>query len=216
MRVIVDIGHPGHVHFYKHVIWRLQKEGHKTLISARDKDVTLDLLDHYALPYRTLSTIGSGHWGMAKEFLQREWALLRLVRDFNPDVVTEIGGVFVAPICKLLGKPSVVFTDSEHVRIDRYLTYPFASEVCTPACFKRDIGKSHIRYPGYHFRSFQLISAAFNPVLTIYGFHQYLLVIEAGSERLKTKFYKSSVEKAGSYSSISGKNSNTCLLGVFL
>ena len=120
------------------------------MISARDKDVTLDLLDHYALPYRTLSTIGSGHWGMAKEFLQREWALLRLIRDFNPDVVTEIGGVFVAPICKLLGKPSVVFTDSEHVRIDRYLTYPFAGEVCTPACFKRDIGKSHIHYPGYH------------------------------------------------------------------
>ncbi len=150
MRILVDMGHPGHVHFYKHAIWRLQKKGHQVLVSARDKDVTLALLDHYGFPYRTLSAIGHGRWGLAREFLLREWALLRLIREFNPDVVTEIGGLFIAPVCRLLGKPSIVFTDSEHVAIDRYLTCPFASAICTPECFKRDVGQRQIRYAGYH------------------------------------------------------------------
>jgi predicted glycosyltransferase len=150
MRVLVDVGHPGHVHFYKHVIWRLQDRGHEVLISARDKDVTLALLDHYGFPYRTLSAIGNGHWGLVREFLQREWALLRLIREFDPDVVTEIGGLFIAPICRLLGKSAIVFTDSEPVPLDKYFTYPFASVICTPDCFMRDLGKRHIRYAGYH------------------------------------------------------------------
>lgn len=60
MRVLVDIGHPGHVHFYKHAIWELQARGHEVLVSAREKDVTRALLDHYGFPYRNLSTIGSG------------------------------------------------------------------------------------------------------------------------------------------------------------
>ncbi|MBN1994966.1 MAG: DUF354 domain-containing protein [Anaerolineae bacterium] len=150
MRVLIDVGHPGHVHFYKHVIWNLQKQGHEVLISARDKDVTLALLDYYQFPYRVLSAIGKGFWGLAAEFLKREWALLRLMQEFKPDVVTEIGGLFIAPVCKLLRKPSLVFTDSEPVPLDRYLTYPFASAIYTPDCFMRDLGKRHARYAGYH------------------------------------------------------------------
>jgi predicted glycosyltransferase len=150
MRVLVDIGHPGHVHFYKHVIWHLEREGHQVLISARDKDVTLALLDHYGFAYQTLSGIGRGRWGLLREFLQREWALLRLIRAFDPDVVTEVGGLFIAPVCQMLKKPSIVFTDSEPVPLDRFFTYPFASMICTPECFMRDLGNRHIRYAGYH------------------------------------------------------------------
>jgi predicted glycosyltransferase len=148
-RILVDIGHPGHVHFYKHAIRWLRDEGHDVLIAARDKDVAIRLLDHYGFPYRTVSAAGSGRWGMVRELVQRERALLQLIREFDPDVVTEIGGLSIALIGWLLRKPTVVFTDTEHVEINRYLTYPFASVICTPACFKRDLGKRHVRYEGF-------------------------------------------------------------------
>jgi hypothetical protein len=150
MRVLVDVGHPGHVHFYKYVIWMLQEHGHEVLVAARDKDVTLTLLDYYGFPYRTLSSVRNGFWGLCTEFLQREGALLRTIREFEPDVVTEIGGLFAAPVCRLLRKPSIVFTDSEPVLLDNCLTYPFASIICTPDCFLRNLGSRHIRYAGYH------------------------------------------------------------------
>lgn len=151
MRILIGIAHPGHVHFYKHAIWQFQEHGHKILIGGRDKDVTLELLDHYGFPYRVSSAIGNGRWGMFKEFLQRGGAFLRLIREFDPDVVTAIGGATIAPACRLLRKPLIVFDDTETVpKIAQFLEYRFASVICTPDCFMRDLGMRHIRYAGYH------------------------------------------------------------------
>jgi uncharacterized protein len=150
MRILVDIGHPGHVHFYKHAIWQWQKEGHEVFISARAKDVTIELLEHYGFRYAILSQIRNGQIGMLQEFIQREWALFRLIRQFNPDIVTEIGGLFIAPVCWLLRKPALAFTDSEPVPLDKFFTYPFATKIYTPDCFMRDLGNKQVRYAGYH------------------------------------------------------------------
>ena len=54
MKITVDINHPGHVHFFKNFIWEMEKKGHETLITALDKDVTYDLLDHYGFEYLKL------------------------------------------------------------------------------------------------------------------------------------------------------------------
>lgn len=150
MRILFDIGHPGHVHFYKHAAWKLMEKGHEVFFSARDKDVTLSLLKQYRFPYRTLSSIGKNKFGLYREFIEREFALLRLVKSFKPDVMTEIGGVFIAPIGKLLGIPTIVFTDTEHASINKVLAYPFASAICTPTSFTDNLGDRQIRYAGSH------------------------------------------------------------------
>jgi predicted glycosyltransferase len=150
MKILIDIGHPAHVHFFKHAIWNLQQQGHSVFLSAREKDVTLSLLEHYKFEFRILSSIGRGRFGLIREFLQREFALMRLLKEYNPDVVTGIGGDFIAPVAKILGVPSIIFTDSEPVPVDNILAYPFATALCTPTCFEKDLGKRHIRYNGYH------------------------------------------------------------------
>jgi predicted glycosyltransferase len=150
MRILVDIGHPAHVHFYKHIIWELERRGHEVKITARDKDVTLALLEHYGFPYAVLSAIGSGLSGMAGEFLTREWALVRLMHRWQPDVVTEIGGLFIALICRVLTIKSIAFTDTETVLLDRILTYPFIGKLFTPDCFRNNLKRGQIRYRGYH------------------------------------------------------------------
>ena len=47
MRILIDIGHPAHVHYFKNFIWQMQKKGHEFMITARDKEVALNLLDKY-------------------------------------------------------------------------------------------------------------------------------------------------------------------------
>jgi len=47
MRVIIDISHPAHVHFFKNFVWAMEKRGHEIIITAGDKEVTLKLLEHY-------------------------------------------------------------------------------------------------------------------------------------------------------------------------
>lgn len=149
MRLLVDLGHPGHVHFYKHALHAWRARGHEVHITVRAKDVTLALLDHYGFTYHTLSDAQNTGRGRLREFVQREYALLRIAHTFRPDVVTAIGGAFIAPVGAVTHIPAVVFTDSEHVRIDRVLTYPLATAVCTPYCFRRKAGPRHQRYRGF-------------------------------------------------------------------
>ena len=150
MRILVDMGHPGHVHFFRYALRELESKGHDIMICARDKDVTLSLLDHYQFPYKVLSKMGHGTLGLSREFIRREWQLMRLIKSFNPDVVTAIGGLFIAPVARLMNKPSIVFTDTESVPLDTYLTYPFASVICTPDCFLNNLKGRHLRYAGLH------------------------------------------------------------------
>jgi len=49
LRVIVDIGHPAHVHLFKNMIWTLRDKGHEVMITAKEKDIALNLLDAYDL-----------------------------------------------------------------------------------------------------------------------------------------------------------------------
>ena len=51
MKIFVDIGHPAHVHYFKNLIFNLKHKGHEFLITAREKDVSQELLDNYDIPY---------------------------------------------------------------------------------------------------------------------------------------------------------------------
>ena len=51
MKILIDIGHPAHVHYFKNFIWIMQKNGHEFCITARNKEVALELLDNYGLNY---------------------------------------------------------------------------------------------------------------------------------------------------------------------
>ena len=51
MKIFVDIGHPAHVHYFKTLIFNLKHKGHEFLITAREKDVSQELLDNYNIPY---------------------------------------------------------------------------------------------------------------------------------------------------------------------
>jgi len=150
VRILVDILHPAHVHFFKHAVRIWQERGHEVLITARDKEMALYLLNAYGFDYTCISAQKSGPGGLLAELLVRDWRLLRIARKFRPDVLTGIAGVSVAHVAFLLRRPSVVFYDTEFAGLSNAITYPFASVVCTPECYEGDIGNKHVRYPGYH------------------------------------------------------------------
>lgn len=148
MKILFDVGHPAQVHFYKNAAKILQAHGHKVLFSARDKDVLLDLLDKYDLPYRTISLQRSGFVGLSIELSQRLKNLYRVAKEFGPELICGPGET-VAIIGKLLDIPVILFNDSEPVPINKFLTYPFVDVICTPTSFRDDLGHKHIKYPGF-------------------------------------------------------------------
>jgi len=150
MKVLVDIGHPAHVHFFKNAIWKLESKDHEVQITARDKEIALYLLEAYGFKYHNL---GENQKGLAKKaigMLKIDFEMYKVVKKFNPDVLIGIHSPYVAQVSKLLRKPSLIFTDTEHAKLANILTFPFATAICTPSCFKKDIGLKQIRYNGYH------------------------------------------------------------------
>lgn len=150
MKILIDIGHPAHVHFFKNTIWALESKGHEVMVTARDKEVCIALLNSYNIPHTVLTNIGSGKLSLMKEWIIRDYKLLMLARKFNPDVLTGILNPSVAHVSKLIGKKAIIFNDTEHATFAQNITYPFADVICTPTCFNKEIGNKQIRYNGYH------------------------------------------------------------------
>jgi len=150
LRVLVDIGHPAHVHFFKNTIWNLEKKGHQVMVISRDKDVVIDLLNAYGIPHIVLSKVKPGKSNLLEEWLIRESKTLKIAKQFDPDILMGILSPPVAHIAWMQRKKSIIFNDTEHAIIAQKLTYPFCDIICTPSCYKKNEGKKQIRYSGYH------------------------------------------------------------------
>ena len=61
MRIVVDINHPGHVHFFKNFIAQMEKHSHEILITSTEKDQTFLLLKEYGLKFVSFGSLGKRH-----------------------------------------------------------------------------------------------------------------------------------------------------------
>lgn len=150
MKVLIDVNHPAHVHFFRNAALQLREAGHEVLVTSRDKDVTIALLDALGVPHLTLSRLGSSKLSLLWELLVRDWRLWRVARRFRPDVMLAIGGTFIAHVGAVTGIPSLVFYDTENAVLQNRITYPLATLVVVPECYGAWLPKWHRRYAGYH------------------------------------------------------------------
>jgi uncharacterized protein len=147
VRILIDIGHPAHVHYFRNLARILIDKGHEVIFTTRDKEVTLKLLDHYGFRYINFgksfrSRIGKV-WGLF-------WFTLRLfivALKFKPDLYLN-ATMYSAIVAWVLRKPHISLEDTfnmEQVRL--YL--PFTSVVLTGTYPHTDLGCKEIRYDGY-------------------------------------------------------------------
>jgi uncharacterized protein len=148
MRVLFDIAHPAHVHFFRHLRAGLEADGHETRVIAREKDVTCALLDRFAIPHRIVGRAGSGRLHQATELATRVTALVREGREMGADVVLtrNPSGVQAATLLRV---PGVFDTDDgPAVGIHWKTAAPFATVITTPDCLP-PLGPKQRTYPGY-------------------------------------------------------------------
>lgn len=152
MRILIDILHPAHVHFFRNFHNEMRARGHEMCITARDKDRSVELLQAYELPHAQISSQKSGGAGLAVEMAQRTPRLMKVMRSFRPDVMTGIMGpsIAAAGALRLHRVPAVVFYDTEFAVQTNRIVYPLAYSVCTPDCYQGKVPGRHPTYAGYH------------------------------------------------------------------
>lgn len=152
VRILFDLSHPAHVHFFKQPMILLAAKNHDLFVTSRKKDVTLSLLEELNISHSSLSSQINGNIFVAiNELIRRNYRLLQVVNEFKPDVMVAIGGTFIAHVGFVTRRPSLVFYDTENAKLQNLITYPFASYVYVPRCYESWTPKNRTkRYAGYH------------------------------------------------------------------
>lgn len=168
MRLLFDINHPVQVHLFRPVIQECVARGHEIRVIARDKDVTLQLLDSFGIPYEVLARTGRGRAGFLRELIQREARMVARARRFRPHLIVGTS-VHAARVGRLVGALSVVVNDDDAAAVPLFcwLAYPMASFIVTPRCLAHEAhGARHRVYDGYQ-QLFYLHPNRFRPDETV-------------------------------------------------
>jgi predicted glycosyltransferase len=152
VRILIDVSHPALAHVFGHVIPAFHARGHETLVVARDKDVTLPLLDWYGVPHQVLAPAGRTQRARLRELVVREARMVAVGRRFRPHLITGTS-VHAARAAVLLRCRSAVLNDDDAAAVPlfRWLAYPLASAIVTPTALAGERwGRRHLLYPSYH------------------------------------------------------------------
>ena len=149
MRILIDIGHPAHVHYFRNYYFKMLSRGHEILITSRDKEVCFALLNAYQIPFISRGSGKNSTIGKLLYMFHADWMLLKHARKFRPDVFLSFASPYAAQVSFLLKKPHIALDDTEHAKTSRSMYIPFTQTVITPDCYINDLGKKQLRMPFY-------------------------------------------------------------------
>ncbi len=150
MKILIDLGHPAHLHVFRNLVDRLNAAGHEVRLTGRDKDLLPELARELGVEVEFFGTHRKGIANLLGELGHRLWRITGIIRRFRPDVMLAVAGPYISLPGWLLGIPVYVFYDTEHATLSNLLAYPFATCVYVPRCYRKPIRWTHQRYNGYH------------------------------------------------------------------
>ncbi|MBE0673893.1 MAG: DUF354 domain-containing protein, partial [Bacteroidales bacterium] len=152
MRILIDIGHPAHVHLFRHFYHEMKQRGHEVTVTVKEIDSAQRLLGLYGIPFISLGSKSDGLMKKAFRQLLYDLRMLRLVRREKTDI--GIGSsVTIAHISRLSRMKSIMMDDDDDA-VEPLMTafgHPFTDLVVSPDSLKgRRRKRGTVFYPGYH------------------------------------------------------------------
>lgn len=151
MNILIDIGHPAHVHLLRCTVGELQQRGHTVYFSVRDIPVAKRLMEHYGMtPWMDLGGKKDSLTGKAKTVISQDLQLLRFVRHNHIDLGLS-SGLVLSHVSKLTSMKSIMFDDDDDAAEPLIVKYghPLTDIVFTPDCIQRKT-KRAVYYAGTH------------------------------------------------------------------
>lgn len=149
MNILIDIGHPAHVHLFRNFASEMENKGNSVLFTAREKEFEIQLLEAYKLKYFSLGKKYTRIISKIFGIFGFVFRILKISKTFKPDIFLSHGSMYAAIASKIINKPHISFEDTGNMeQISIYK--PFTDVILTPDAYKTDHGKIQIKYPGYH------------------------------------------------------------------
>lgn len=151
MNVLIDIGHPGHVHLLHGVAEELGRRGHHLFYTVRDIPVAKRLMEYYGMtPFLDLGRKKDSLLGKAQVMLHQDAQLLRFVRRNHIDIGLS-SGIVLGHVAKLTRMKALMFDDDDDAVEPLVVKFghPMSEVVFTPQCIHRKT-KHVVYYAGTH------------------------------------------------------------------
>lgn len=152
MKIIIDIGHPGHVHLFRNFYKILAEKGNSPLVTVRNILAAKELLNLYNIPYIEIGSKSDSISGKLINQLKYDLRLRKIVNEHKIDLA--IGAsITIAHVSKISKAHSIVFDDDDD-EVQPLMTkfgHPFADFILSPdALINKRKKKETIYYAGYH------------------------------------------------------------------
>lgn len=162
MKYIFEVNHPKHYYQFKYIINKIIESGNSVYIIAYKKDILLNLLDEEKIEYKVMGENKSGLFNKIINSIPVFFRYINYIRKIKPDIFVSKASFFSVIVAKIFNKPSIIFPDSEVVKLTNKIVAPLASKIVTPANFDLNYGELHIRIDGFYEECY-LASSSFKP-----------------------------------------------------
>ena len=149
MKIMIDIGHPAHVHYFRNFIEIMISKGHEFLITSRNKEIEHYLLDNYKIAFCDRGKGRKSVIGKILYIFEADYILLKEAKKFKPDILLSFDSLYLSHISKMINVPHIALDDTEHSKFEHMLSFPFTKTILTPTCYNLDLGKKQIFFNGY-------------------------------------------------------------------
>ena len=152
MRILIDIGHPAHVHLFRNLYKELISKGHFVIVTVKDIASAKSLLVIYKIPF---IEIGIKKDSIAGKFLAQFQFLHQLLSICKENKIEyAIGSSITITHVSFFSKVKSFVFDDDDSAVEPLMArfgHPFADYLISPDVlnFERK-KKNHITYAGYH------------------------------------------------------------------
>ena len=151
MNILIEIGHPAHVHKLLATIKILEARKHKVIVVTKDISSIKFLLTKFEIKYRVLGSKKDSLLG--KSFLQLLYNLRCLFILKSEKIDLMVGSLTAAFMTRITKIPSLLFDDDDDDVEPLMVKYvhPYISKILSPdALLGKRFRKDTVYYSGYH------------------------------------------------------------------
>ncbi|MFB6340636.1 DUF354 domain-containing protein [Saccharicrinis sp. FJH62] len=150
MNILIEIGHPGHVHLFRNAYHNLKSKGHKITVLTHDLPIAIKLLEYYNVGFRIIGQKRKSITGKLLFVLIHTLKLIVMIKKEKIDICISSSPSSV--IATFISGKRTIFMDDDDDPVEPFVykyVHPFCSVILSPQNTVRK-SKKTIYYQGYH------------------------------------------------------------------
>ncbi|HQH49988.1 MAG TPA: DUF354 domain-containing protein [Candidatus Cloacimonadota bacterium] len=150
MNILIDIGHPAHVHNFRNLYHELSGR-HQITVTCKSVPIITNLLEAHSIPYLELGAKGSSLADKVLRQVAFTRQISKIIKDRKIDLAMGLS-FSVVYASKITKADSLLFDDDDQAPqpLTARFASPYADLILSPDVLKYENLKNAIYYPGYH------------------------------------------------------------------